>query len=97
MNVFDFLSRPPMVHLRGAVAPAPSVTPIMLSPFWSIPRPTSGMTSELPSVSRIVSVPSGPNPFPATLMPIVAIPWEPSSQGKGGSPCVPCCACDPRP
>ena len=58
----------------GGAALTPSVVSIALSPSWSIPRPPAGSTTGPPAERLTISVPSGPPPWPTTLIAIVAIP-----------------------
>src|SRR5581483_12134988 len=52
----------------------PSVESIVPLPSWSIPRPPAGKVTGAPPGSERVYVPSGPKPWPTTLIAIVAIP-----------------------
>ena len=58
----------------GDAAFTPSVVSITVLPSWSNPRPPAGSTTGPPAVRLTISVPSGPKPWPTTLIAIVAIP-----------------------
>ncbi len=47
---------------RGGTALTPSVESIFPSPFWSMPRPPSGITTGVPAVGITVRKPAAPPP-----------------------------------
>ena len=61
--------------VNGGAALTPSVESIVPLPSWSMPRPPAGNVTVVRSVRATVSVPSGPPPWPTTLIAIVAMPF----------------------
>ena len=65
----------------------PSVESMVPLPSWSMPRPPSGSVTGGAAPRLTVYVPSGPPPWPTTLIAIVAMPFRASVPATtGGAP-----------